>query len=193
MGLMSKVKCSTLSDFDNWGVKLYVSTQRSKVVMVTPTSDPFFGVKGQHKGQIFSFVLFRRLRCQIVRLGPTIESCYGDPDVGPFLRGQRSTLRSLPDFDSWGVKLYVSAERSKVVMVTPMSDQPSPSRWTRERRSREVHQLSPNPSLKSQGKCIWKCSLFCSVTKRPHSIAMGRNSWFWLSNPIKIKRKNVLI
>ena len=89
-----KVKFSTLSDFNGWGVKLYVLAQRSKVVMVTPTSDPFFGVKGHQKGQIFNFVRFRRLRCQIVRLGPAIESCHGDPKVRPFLRGQRSPERS---------------------------------------------------------------------------------------------------
>ena len=164
-----KVKFSTLSDFDGWGVILYVSAQRSKVVMVTLTSDPFFKVKGHQKGQIFNFVRFRRLRCQIVRLGPTIEICHGDPDVRPFLQGQRSPERpnfqlcpistvevsnctsrpndrnlswwprrpilssrskvtrkvkfsTLSDFDGWDVKLYVSAQRSKVVMVTPTSD-----------------------------------------------------------------------
>ena len=121
------------------------------------------------KGQIFNFVRFRRLRCQIVRLGPAIERCHGDPDVRPFLRGQRSPERSyfqlcpistvevsncssrssdwklswrprrptlssgskvtrnvkfstLSDFDDRGVKLYVSAQRSKNVMVTPTSD-----------------------------------------------------------------------
>ena len=67
-----KVLFSTLSDFDGWGVELYVSAQRSKFVIVTPTSDPFFGVKCQHEGQILNFVWFWRLRCQIIGLNPTI-------------------------------------------------------------------------------------------------------------------------
>ena len=41
-----KVKFSTLSDLNGLGVKLCVSTTQSKAVMVTPTFDPFFRVKG---------------------------------------------------------------------------------------------------------------------------------------------------
>ena len=73
---------------------MFVLERGSKVVMVTPTSDPFFGVKGQQKGQIFNFVRFQRLRYQIVRLSPRIKSVHGDLDVRPFLQGQRSTERS---------------------------------------------------------------------------------------------------
>ena len=137
--------------------------------MVTPTSDPFFRVKGQQKGQIFIFVRFQRLRCQIVGLGQAIKSSHSDPDIRPLLWGQRSIERSnfqlcpistievsncssrphdrklswwprrptlslgskvtrkvkfstLSDFNDWGIKLFVPATRSKVVMVTPTSD-----------------------------------------------------------------------
>ena len=49
---------------------------------------------GQIKRSIFDFGRFQWLRCQIVGLGQAIKSSHGDPDVRPFLRGQRSTERS---------------------------------------------------------------------------------------------------
>ena len=57
-------------------------------------SEVIWGRGVKFKGQIFNFVRFQRLRCQIVGLGPTIKSVHGDPFVRPFLRGQRSTERS---------------------------------------------------------------------------------------------------
>ena len=58
--------------------------------MVTPSSDHSVGVKCQ----IFNFVLFQWLRCQIVRLEPAIKSVNGDPVVRPLPWGQRSKERS---------------------------------------------------------------------------------------------------
>ena len=52
------------------------------------------GSWGQIQRQIFNFVRFQRLRCQIVGLCSTIKSCHSDPDVRPFLWGPRSTERS---------------------------------------------------------------------------------------------------
>ena len=51
-------------------------------------------VKGQMKGQVFNFVRFRRLRCQIVRIGSKFKSVHGDPIDWPYRRGQRSKERS---------------------------------------------------------------------------------------------------
>ena len=48
------------------------------------------GVTGvKIKGQIFNFVRFQKLRCQIVHLEPTIKSVHGDLFVRPFLKGSK--------------------------------------------------------------------------------------------------------
>ena len=53
--------------------------------MVALLSNYSLGVKGQKKDQIFNFVCFQQLRCQIVRPEPAIKSLNGDPVVLPFL------------------------------------------------------------------------------------------------------------
>ena len=64
-----------------------------------PVVRPFpGGQRSKVKGQIFNFVRFQRLRCQIVCLGPAIKSVNGDPVVRPFLGGQRSKERSIFQF-----------------------------------------------------------------------------------------------
>ena len=93
--------------------------------MVTPTSDLFFGVKGQQKGPNLNFVRSQRLMCQIVGLGQMIKSSHSDPDVRPILGGQRSSERSnfqlclILVVDGLNFRL---AQGSKVVMVTPPPD-----------------------------------------------------------------------
>ena len=53
------------------------------------------GVTGvKIKGQIFNFVRFQRLRCQIVRLEPRIKCFNGNLFVRPFLKGSKIKERS---------------------------------------------------------------------------------------------------
>ena len=97
-GVKLKGQFSTLSDFKGWGVKLFVLNQRSKVSMVTSSSDLSFRGQRSKKGLIwvefFNFNRFQRLRCQIVCLEPTIKSVHSDLFVRPFLQGSKVKERS---------------------------------------------------------------------------------------------------
>ena len=57
------------------------------------------GIKWGHeapkKGKIFKFVRFQKLRCHIIHLEAAVKSCHCDPNVRPFLGGQRSRERSI--------------------------------------------------------------------------------------------------
>ena len=93
-GQRSKVEFSTLSNFKGLGVKLFVLNQQSKVFMVTSLYELSLRGQRSNKGQIFNFVRFQSLRCQIVRLEPRIKSFHGDLFVRPFLKGSKVKERS---------------------------------------------------------------------------------------------------
>ena len=80
----------------SWNFGTWIVLTFSTKVITFKKCPGSYGVTGvKFKGQIFNFVRFQWLRCQIVGLGPTIKSCHGDPDVRLFLRGQRSSERSI--------------------------------------------------------------------------------------------------
>ena len=71
-----------------------VLNQQSKLSMVTSLYDLSLRDQRSKKGQIFKFVRFQRLRCQIVGLEPTIKTFHGDLFVRPFLKGSKVKERS---------------------------------------------------------------------------------------------------